>query len=89
VYHANPDDVVGFIDVKTALRLMLAGEGLGAQHVKTIPIVPETTSLDRVLATMKSEAAPIALVVDEFGGTAGIVTLEDLFAALAPLPPRT
>lgn len=88
VYRDQPDDVVGFIDVKTLLSLVLAGEALGAQHVRAIPIVPETTSLDRVLAAMKQDATPLALVVDEFGGTAGIVALEDLFAAVAPLPPR-
>lgn len=84
VYRDKPDDVVGFIGVKDLLRLVLAGEAIGQQHVRPLPVVPETTSLDRVLAAMKQDATPIALVVDEFGGTAGIVTLEDLFAEVVP-----
>jgi len=41
--------------------------------------VPETTTLDQVLATMQQVRAHMALVIDEHGGTAGIISLEDLF----------
>jgi CBS domain containing-hemolysin-like protein len=42
-------------------------------------VVPETASLDDVLATLQRERAHVAVVIDEHGGTAGIISLEDLF----------
>jgi CBS domain containing-hemolysin-like protein len=47
--------------------------------VRRIPVVPVTASLDDVLATMKRSQAHLAVVIDEHGGTAGIIGLADLF----------
>ncbi len=44
-----------------------------------MPVVPETAALDDVLATLQREQAHVAIVIDEHGGTAGLLTLEDLF----------
>src|SRR5690606_37357746 len=54
-------------------------EPLTAARVRRIPVVPETATLDSVLATMQQTTAHLALVVDEHGGTGGIISLEDLF----------
>jgi CBS domain containing-hemolysin-like protein len=84
VYAGTPDNVIGFIGVKDIYRLIVDGVALAEAHVTPMPIVPAGTSLDHVLAAMKKDATPMALVVDEFGGTAGLVTLEDLFGELMP-----
>jgi CBS domain containing-hemolysin-like protein len=44
-----------------------------------VPVVPESASLDDVLATMREARAHMAVVIDEHGGTAGILNLEDIF----------
>ncbi len=67
------------LHVKDLLRLMMHNEPVTAADVRRMPVVPETASLDDVLATMQRTNAHMAIVIDEHGGTAGIVNLEDLF----------
>ncbi len=79
IYQTDLDDVVGMIHIKDLLRLILAGTVIAPPHARPMPTVPETAPLDAVLAAMRREQAQMALAIDEHGGTAGIVTLEDLF----------
>jgi CBS domain containing-hemolysin-like protein len=80
VYEGDVDHIVGVVHVKDLLRLIVAGASLTADEARQMPIVPETAPLDQVLSTMRSERTHMALVVDEHGGVAGLVTLEDLVA---------
>lgn len=79
VYDGSLDQVVGMLHVKDLLRAMLRDETVTAAQTRRIPMVPETATLDVVLKTMQQAHAHMALVVDEHGGTAGILSLEDLF----------
>jgi CBS domain containing-hemolysin-like protein len=79
VYERDLDHIVGMIHIKDLLRLLLKGEAITAAHARALPLMPETAELDDVLDTMRRDRAQMVVVLDEHGGTAGIVTLEDLF----------
>lgn len=79
VYDQDLDHVLGMIHVKDALRALMAGEPIPQQALRSLPVVPETMALDDVLAIMRQDRIQMALVIDEHGGTAGTITLADLF----------
>ncbi|PAP77104.1 hemolysin family protein [Rubrivirga marina] len=78
VYEGDLDHVVGVVHVKDVLRLVRAARALEAADVRPAVFVPEGAGLDRVLAAMGEARTQLAVVMDEHGGTAGIVTIEDL-----------
>jgi magnesium and cobalt exporter, CNNM family len=79
IFEGDLDHIVGIYHIKDLLRLLLNGQTVTAAGSRSTPMVPETTLLDDVLSTMRRERAQLAVVIDEFGGTSGVVTLEDLF----------
>ncbi|HET6494656.1 MAG TPA: hemolysin family protein [Thermoleophilia bacterium] len=79
VYREDLDDIIGILHVKDVLRLALAGEAVTEAHVRAIPYLPETAHLDAVLMAMRREHTQLAIILDEHGGTAGMLTIEDLF----------
>jgi CBS domain containing-hemolysin-like protein len=79
VYDGDLDHVIGMVHAKDLLRHLIEERPIARETVRRIPLVPESASLDDVLATLQASRAHMALVVDEHGGTAGIVHLEDLF----------
>jgi CBS domain containing-hemolysin-like protein len=84
VYGENSDDIVGLIFVKDAMRV--EREGGGGRPVTELMhpalFVPETKQVADLLAEMQASHTHIAIVVDEYGGTAGLATLEDLLEEL-------
>jgi len=79
VYEDNLDRVVGMLHVKDIMRLMLRGKSFEPQDIRPVPFLPETAKLDTVLEAMGENHTQMAVVMDEFGGTAGIITIEDVF----------
>jgi CBS domain containing-hemolysin-like protein len=79
VYEQDLDHVIGVVHIKDVLPALVAGLPIASVRVRPLPAVPETTPLDDVLATMEREDSRMALVIDEHGGTAGTITLADLF----------
>jgi CBS domain containing-hemolysin-like protein len=79
VFEQDLDHIVGMIHIKDLLRLLLRNEAIGQAHARPLPVLPETAPLDAVLAAMRRERTQMVTVIDEHGGTSGIVTLEDLF----------
>src|SRR5213594_1695353 len=73
------DDVVGIVHAKDILRGLLSGAEAPVQDIaRPAFFVPGTREVEDVLADMKRQKAHLAIVLDEFGGTAGLVTMEDL-----------
>jgi CBS domain containing-hemolysin-like protein len=79
VYDKDLDHIVGMIHVKDLLRKLLQNEPVTAADVRRSPVVPETSTLDDVLKMMQQANAHMTVVIDEHGGTAGLVSLEDIF----------
>lgn len=78
VYDEDLDHVVGAIQIKEFLRQVLDGRPLSAAASRPRIFVPETTSLERVLELMHQQRMHMLVVIDEQGGTAGVVSIEDL-----------
>ena len=80
VYHENVDHIVGVVLARDVWRAQRAGAGGGGLEavIRPVPFVPDGKSVEELLKEMQEERVHLAVVVDEFGGTAGIVTIEDL-----------
>ncbi len=81
VYEGNPDSIVGILYMRDYLhsRGRLEGGQFDVRKLMRSPlIVPESMRLDDLLRAMQRQRIQIAIAIDEFGGTAGLVTLEDL-----------
>lgn len=79
VYRERIDEIVGMVHLKDALAIR-SGDRLRTavgRIARPALLVPETLPVQPLLAQLRSEQ-PIAVVVDEYGGTAGVVTLEDI-----------
>jgi CBS domain containing-hemolysin-like protein len=78
VFDRDLDHIVGMLHVKDLLRHLMLEEPITTSDVRPLPVVPETAPLDSVLTTMQRAHAHMAVVIDEHGGTAGLVSLENL-----------
>ncbi|HZP26990.1 MAG TPA: hemolysin family protein [Dehalococcoidia bacterium] len=81
VYEETIDNIVGVAHAKQVLR-HIAGNGGKASSIRDIMravhFIPETKRVDELLRELRLQKVSIAIVVDEYGGTAGLVTLEDV-----------
>ncbi len=78
------DDVVGIAYTKDMIRTVRSGKGGDAvrSHLRVAHFVPETKRVSDLMREMQAETFHLAVVVNEYGGTAGLVTLEDLIEEL-------
>jgi len=79
VYEENIDKILGFIHVKDLYSLSMTKEVFSLEKlIRPILLVPETMTLDNLIIEFKESHGQMAVVVDEFGGTSGLITLEDV-----------
>lgn len=84
VYGENLDEVLGVAHVKDSLRVppeRRASERV-TDHMRPALVIPESQPIDTVLFELRTKGSGLAVVTDEYGGTAGIVTSEDLLEEL-------
>ncbi|MEG1826540.1 MAG: hemolysin family protein [Gordonibacter sp.] len=77
VCHGSKDRIVGFVHVKD-LYTMPAESTLDDLRIRTIQAVPEGIAIAKLLQTLQEKRTKIAVVIDEHGGTSGIVTMSDI-----------
>ncbi|MBT3277843.1 MAG: HlyC/CorC family transporter [Phycisphaerales bacterium] len=76
VYHDDLDTLAGVIHAR---RLLLAGDEVVLESlIEPVEFVPEGGSIERALLQLRTAGRQMAIVVDEYGGTAGLITLEDI-----------
>jgi CBS domain containing-hemolysin-like protein len=79
VYSGDLDHIVGSLHIKEVLRHLISNQPVTARDARELPYVPGPTPVTEVLAAMRRFRAQMAVVMDQHGGTAGLVTMEDLF----------
>jgi putative hemolysin len=83
VYEGSLDHIIGYVSIKDVLRQTWMGWPVELRKMLHRPIfVPETMPLNRLLALFQRERNQLAIVLDEYGGTEGLVTLEDVMEEL-------
>ena len=85
VYEQNMDNICGVIYVKDLLSLALENDGefsSAKEYMREIRFVPESNKCGELFEEFTKSKTQIAVVVDEYGGTAGIVTMEDLLETI-------
>lgn len=86
VYNQTIDDIVGIVYVKDLFPILTGHQPDGEFNIRSLvrPALPVPTSIpiDTLLNVMKRERTHVAILVDEYGGTAGMVTLEDIVERL-------
>ena len=85
VYDDDPDDIIGIVYIKDLLKFIgndLPEENTLRSIMRKAYYIPETKRCGELLKEMTTSHVQMAVVVDEYGGTAGLVTLEDLLEAI-------
>jgi putative hemolysin len=79
VYEGDLDNIVGFVYIKDVLRQLHMGWPIELRRLlRPTPLVPETLRLDQLLQAFHKDRTQMAIVLDEYGGTVGLVTMEDV-----------
>src|SRR5919204_253773 len=82
VFHDDLDHILGVVHVKELVGVDRASHAKARDVMRKVPMMPETMRLDQALAEFRRQRVQLAVVLDEFGGTAGLVTLEDVLEEL-------
>src|SRR5699024_2409633 len=77
--NGDKDNIIGFINVREYLTNHVSDEHVAAgDYIHELPVITESSRISDALVKMQRERVHIALIIDEYGGTAGMVTMEDI-----------
>ncbi|HMS57505.1 MAG TPA: hemolysin family protein, partial [Tepidiformaceae bacterium] len=82
VYEEDLDHILGIIDAKDLLALVRRGEGGWRSLVRPVVAIPESVSVEVAVAAMRAKQVQIVVLVDEHGGTSGILTADEVLYRL-------
>ncbi len=77
VYHERIDNVIGIVNSFDLLAPPQTGQSI-TSLIRTVPFVPESKPIDELLIELQKNRTHMAIAVDEYGGTVGIITMEDI-----------
>lgn len=80
VYRGDLDHITGMVHSWDLFLIMKEGGKLKEEHVHSVPFVPMTIKLDDAMGAMQKANSRMAIVMDEHGGTYGLLTMEDIFS---------
>ncbi|HUG16581.1 MAG TPA: hemolysin family protein [Thermomicrobiales bacterium] len=83
VYRESLDDIVGVLDAKQSVFALATEPGDWRAHIGPAVLLPDSTTVERALSELRTDGNSLAVLVDEYGGTAGILTLFDIIDFLA------
>ena len=81
IYHEDLDRIVGIAHIKGLIGPVLDGHAVGERirtYVRKLDFVPDTKDIIPLLSEMRDTHDQMVIVVDEYGGTAGVITIEDI-----------
>ena len=79
IYNETPDNVVGILNTR---KLLLSADDDVSEAIEFPSFVPSTMNLMKLLQSLQNQRRGLAIVLDEFGGTAGLITIEDILEEL-------
>jgi CBS domain containing-hemolysin-like protein len=78
LYRTSIDEIVGIVHIRDLYRLYVAGTHEVQSVLRQVPFVPESASATVVWNRLRQDGSYVAILFDEYGGTAGMITIEDL-----------
>ena len=78
IYRKGIDDIIGFVHIKDLFRLHVQGKSEIKSIIRDVAYVPDTLPVNQVWEILNTKRKYLAIVFDEYGGTAGLLTFEDL-----------
>lgn len=74
----SKDNIIGFVHIKDLYKHKIQGNNTIANIVREIKYVPESLSISELFKVFQKEKAQMAIIIDEYGGTSGLITVEDI-----------